>query len=148
MISANGIPIIFGAAILNVVGINFLSMFIEYQIIKRRHTIPRFITRVVLANLSSVLIGTILFFLIPEKINQIFRNTEQYDFIIQNDIGFIVALWGLFFSNVMVEMPAYFIGRAWEWDNRKLISTVFLANLVTNIPVILFYVYVNGVEPT
>ena len=148
MISANGIPIIFGAAVFNVVAINFLAMFIEYQIIKRRHTIPRLITRVVLANLSSVLIGTILFLFIPEEINQIFRNTEQYDFIIQNDIGFIVALWVLFFSNVMVEMPAYFIGRTWEWDNRKLISTVFLANLVTNIPVILFYVYVNGVEPT
>ena len=142
MIYLNGLPVIFGATLLHIAVINFMAIFIEYKIIKRKYVGSRLKLRVVMANLISVLAGTFVFYMIPENMNVMLAQMDQPDYVFWNKVALGLALLGLFLTNVIVETPAYLIGNKIDRSTRRLLGTIFLANLITNIPVVLIYLSV------
>ncbi|HAS39637.1 MAG TPA: hypothetical protein DCS93_04120 [Microscillaceae bacterium] len=139
MILLNGLPPILGIAIIHVFIINFLAIIVEYLIIKPKYNGQYLLLRVIIANLISVIVGTIVVFSLPELIGHAIVRPDDYIYNNDDRFALVMGLIGLFISNVFLETPAYLIGlkidkRAW-----KLVKKIFIANLITNIPVVVIY---------
>ena len=144
MILLNGLPVILGATIMHVFVINIIAILTEYLIIKRQYEGNRLILRVILANLISVVAGTFVVYLIPSAIGHPIAKPDDYIYTAQDQYALGLGLLVLFLSNVLLETPAYFIGLQRGYNRRKLLLTIFVANLVTNIPVCLIYLIVTS----
>jgi len=141
MILLNGLPPILGATFFHVIVINILAIIIEYAIIKRRYKGSKLMLRVLLSNLISVIIGTIVVYNIPDLIGSGLGKPDDYIYTNYDKFALGLGLLGLFLSNVIIETPAYLIGIRVDKDISKLITIIFVANLVTNIPVVLIYMW-------
>jgi hypothetical protein len=139
MILLNGVPPVVGIALFHVSIINVIAIIVEYFFIKRRHNIDWLLLRTIFANLISLLVGLFVLWLIP---NSIGSNIFQTEVSLTNfdRISLAFGLGGMFLANVIIEFPAYIIGRK---TNRlaviQVFKTVLFANLLTNIPVLFLY---------
>jgi hypothetical protein len=145
MILLNGVAPILGATIIHVVIINIIAIFVEYAIIKRRFRDSKLMLRVVLSNLISVVVGSIVIYAIPDLMGAAIDKPDSYIYNNYDKLAVGAGLACLFLSNVLIETPAYLIGTTIvRKDVFGLISVIFLANLVTNVPVVLIYMlFVN-----
>ncbi|MEQ8477836.1 hypothetical protein [Fulvivirga sp.] len=139
MILLNGLPPILGATFLHVVIINVLAIVVEYYFIKRRYYGSRLLLRVVLANLISVLIGSVIVLSVPELIGGATARPDSYEYNNYDKFAMLIGLICLFLSNVLVETPAYLFGIKISNETWNLINLILIANLITNIPVIIIY---------
>ena len=136
MILLNGLAPIMGATLLHVVFINIAAIVIEYFIIKAKFKGRRLILRVILANLISVLIGTIVVYTVPELIGGAVAKPDDYIYSNYDKFALGVGLFCLFLTNVIIETPAYLFGLKMDKSIWSLITIILTANLITNIPVI------------
>ena len=148
MILLNGLAPIMGATFLHIVFINVGAIILEYFIIRTKFKGRLLILRVVLANLISVLVGTIVVYSIPELVGGAVARPDTYVFSSFDQIALGFGLLCLFLSNVIVENPAYLIGlkkdKSTIWP---LIKIILLANLITNVPVVIIYLWImNGLS--
>lgn len=140
MILLNGLAPIMGATLLHVIFINIIAIVVEYVIIKKRFRSSNLMLRVILSNLISVLAGTIVIYTIPELIGGAVGRPDDYVYTSYDRFAMAVGLICLFLSNVLIETPAYLVAAGAEKkDVLRLISLILVANLVTNIPVIIIY---------
>ena len=147
MILLNGLAPIMGATFLHIVFINVLAIIIEYFIIKRRFKGKALILRVIIANLISVLIGTIVVYTVPELLGGAIARPDTYTYSNYDKFALGFGLFCLFLTNVIIEAPAYLFGLKMGKFIRPLIKTILLANLITNIPVVFIYLWVmNGLS--
>jgi hypothetical protein len=129
-----------GATLLHVIFINIFAIGVEYAILKRRFHASKLMLRVILSNLLSVLAGTIVIYTIPELIGGAVGRPDDYIYTNYDKFAMAVGLVCLFLSNVLIETPAYIVAAGVKMkDVWRLISLIFVANLVTNIPVIAIY---------
>lgn len=144
MILLNGLAPIMGITLLHVVFINFGAIVVEYIIIRTRFKGSMLLLRVILSNLISVIVGTIVVYSIPEIIGGAVGRSDTYVYTSYDKFALGVGLACLFLSNVIIEIPAYLVGIKIDKDSLRLISLILVANLVTNIPVVFIYmVFVN-----
>lgn len=139
MILLNGLPPILGATIIHITIINVFAIIVEYLIIKTRYPGKRLLVRVIIANVVSVLAGTIVMLKIPDTIGGRFGAPDTYVYTLHDKISFAVRLSFLFITNVLIETPAYFFGLKVDKGFWQLIAVIFLSNVITNIPVLLIY---------
>ena len=138
----NGLPPILGATILHVIFINVGAIIIEFFIIKRKFNGRFLLLRVIMANLISVLAGTIVVFTVPEWIGGAVGRPDSYTYSNYDMIAMGLGLFALFISNVIIETPAYLFGQKLDRSAWSLMRTIFIANLITNIPVVIVYLWI------
>lgn len=137
MFLLNGIPVAAGMAILHIILLNFLAIFLEYSVIKKRETHKRILLRTMIANLASVLAGIFVFLRIPDLwgVNLESASLELHG--IRDFLAILAGLTGMFIANVLIEYPFQFIGSR-SHAGRMFISVLY-ANLLSNIPVVILY---------
>ena len=139
MVLLNGLPPILGATILHVVLINLFAIAAEFYIIRSSFAGRYLLLRVIMANLFSVIVGTIVVFSLPELIGGAMGRPDDYIYTNYDRFAMSIGLTGLFISNVLLETPAYLIGLKFDRSIWPLIRIIFIANLITNIPVVAVY---------
>lgn len=139
MILLNGLAPIMGATLVHVVIINFLAIIIEYFFIKSKYNGRYLLLRVIVANLISVVVGTIVVYSLPELIGGAVGRPDTYIYSNYDRFAMSIGMIGLFVSNVAIETPAYLIGLKIDKGIWKLIAIILIANLATNIPVVFIY---------
>lgn len=139
MILLNGLPPILGATLFHIIFINIFAIIVEYLIIKRRYKGTRLLQRVIVSNLISLFIGIIVIYSIPDSIGGALARPDDYDYSNQDKLALAIRVFFLFLSNVIIETPAYVLGYKIENQFWRLVTIIFIANLVTNIPVLLIY---------
>ena len=142
MIILNGLAPIMGATLVHVVIINFLAIIVEYFFIKPRYNGRYLLLRVIVANLISVVIGTIVVYSLPELIGGAVARPDDYTYSNYDRFAISIGMIGLFISNVAIETPAYLIGLKIDKGIWGLIKIILVANLITNIPVVLIYLLI------
>ncbi len=131
-----------GATVIHCVIINVMAIVIEYFVIRTRFRPRLLLLRVILANLLSVMIGTIVIYTIPELIGGAVARPDDYVYDAYDQFALGVGLLCLFVTNVLIETPAYLIGAKSDKSFLQLVPIIFIANLITNVPVVLIYMMV------
>ncbi len=142
MILLNGLAPIMGATFVHVVIINVLAIIVEYFFIKSRYNGRYLLLRVIIANLISALIGTIIVYSLPELIGGAVARPDTYIYSNYDRFAMSIGMIGLFISNVAIETPAYLIGLKIDKGIWRLITIILIANLITNIPVVFIYMLI------
>lgn len=139
----NGIPPIFGFAMLHVVIINFIAIAVEFWIIKRWYKVRRLLLKVLTANLVSVLVGVYVMLVYPDFIVEQFIDPLEYrqthSLRELEALRMLAGIGLLFVANLMIEFPVYLLGKGREQKAIKVFLVVLLANVVTNLPIAAWY---------
>lgn len=136
MIFLNGLPTILGHTLLHVSFINILAIIFEYHYLKKNLNLNFLLTRTITANLASVIVGLIVMHTISDMVPGHITQLGNEYFSLKDRIAMIPSLLGLVTVNIIIEIPFFFSEGI---KSQKTIYQVTIANLITNIPLVILY---------